>query len=208
MTPLRMYAEVPAPMRHGGAFEQLRRPEIANDEHRHSQQDRRRERHKAERLAKRREREGDRKRQSAQRRGHENAMRPALPEWFAAANEEDDQDLRRHGFDEPRGMKRFRGRMKAVQQDPGLIRFFKDELGLLLQGNLQCFGDPVGWPTRTLAEKFIAAGEYFVLGTDLHNPQSMDVRMNGLKRAIEVVGEEEVNKLTITHPYEILKTVL
>src|SRR4029078_1594306 len=117
MTPLRMYAEVPAPMRHGGAFEQLRRPEIANDEHRHSQQDRRRERHKAERLAKRREREGDRKRQSAQRRGHENAMRPALPEWFAAANEEDDQDLCRDGFNETRGLKDFPRRMEPVQQD-------------------------------------------------------------------------------------------
>ena len=57
------------------------------------------------------------KRETAQRRSHENAMRPALPERFAAANEEDDQDLRRHRFDEPRGVKDFRRRMKPVQQD-------------------------------------------------------------------------------------------
>ena len=86
-----LHAEVPAPMRHGGAFDQLRRPEIADDQHRHCQKDRRRERHKAERLAKRRERKGDRKRQTAQRRGHKNAMRSALPERFAAADDEDDR---------------------------------------------------------------------------------------------------------------------
>jgi protein-tyrosine phosphatase len=99
-------------------------------------------------------------------------------------------------------------RMRAVQQDPGLIRFFKDELGLLLQGNLQCFSDPVGTPTRTLAEQFIQRQEYFVLGTDLHNPQTLGVRLNGLRRAIEIVGDAEVDRLTIDHPRQILKDVL
>lgn len=99
-------------------------------------------------------------------------------------------------------------RMRAVQLDPGLVRLFTDELGLRLQGNLQCFSDPVGTPTRTLAERFIRDGAYFVLGTDLHNPQSMDVRLNGLTRAIEVVGDAEVDRLTIDHPREILRDVL
>lgn len=95
-------------------------------------------------------------------------------------------------------------RMRAVQSDPGLIRFFKDELGLLLQGNLQCFSDPVGTPTRTTVEKFLLAGEYFVLGSDLHNPQTLDIRLNGLKHAMTLVGEDEVNRLTITNPRELL----
>ena len=99
-------------------------------------------------------------------------------------------------------------RMRAVQHDPGLIRLFTDELGLLLQGNLQCFSDPVGTPTRTLAERFMREQAYFVLGTDLHNPQSMDVRLNGLARAIQLVGDAEVNRLTIDHPRQILRDVL
>ena len=99
-------------------------------------------------------------------------------------------------------------RMRAVQHDPGLIRLFTDELGLLLQGNLQCFSDPVGTPTRTLAERFMQEQAYFVLGTDLHNPQSMDVRLNGLRRAADLFGDAEVNRLTIDHPRQILRDVL
>jgi protein-tyrosine phosphatase len=99
-------------------------------------------------------------------------------------------------------------RLKAVQNDPGLIRYFKDELGLLLQGNLQCLGDPVGTPTRTLAEDFLARGEYFLLGTDLHNPQTLDLRLRGLRRAIEAVGEAEVDRLTVEHPRLILGEAL
>jgi hypothetical protein len=39
-----------------------------------------------------------------------------------------------------------------------------------------------GTPTRTTAERYLAAGEYFVLGTDLHNPQTLDVRLRGRHR--------------------------
>lgn len=99
-------------------------------------------------------------------------------------------------------------RMQAVQRDPGLVHYFSDDLGLLLQGNLQCLGDPVGTPTRTLAERFLLGGEYFVLGSDLHNPQSLDVRLNGLKRAIELIGDTGVNTLTIDHPGQILSECL
>lgn len=96
-------------------------------------------------------------------------------------------------------------RMRAVQEDPGLIRFFRDELGLLLQGNLQCFSDPVGTPTRALAERFLTEQQYFVLGTDLHNPQTLDVRLRGLERAIQLVGDAEVDRLTKDHPRQILE---
>lgn len=95
-------------------------------------------------------------------------------------------------------------RMRAVQRDPGLVRFFTDECGLRLQGNLQCFADPPGTPTRALADRFASAGAYFMLGTDLHNLQSLDVRLMGLGNAIELLGDAEVGRLTIHHPREIL----
>ncbi|MGA2229706.1 MAG: CpsB/CapC family capsule biosynthesis tyrosine phosphatase [Tepidisphaeraceae bacterium] len=90
-------------------------------------------------------------------------------------------------------------RMKAVQTQPDLADYF-DELGLLLQGNLQCLSDLPGTMTRTTGEKFLTEGRYFMLGSDLHKMKSLPARMAGLQFAIDRIGEAEVEKLTIHHP--------
>jgi protein-tyrosine phosphatase len=90
-------------------------------------------------------------------------------------------------------------RMRAVQDDPALVEQFLQR-GLLLQGNLQCFSDPIGSATRRLVEKFLLERKYFLLGTDTHNPQTIGVRLNGLLTAIEVGGREYIDQLTITNP--------
>jgi protein-tyrosine phosphatase len=94
-------------------------------------------------------------------------------------------------------------RMRAVQDEPELADYFA-KLGLLLQGNLQCLGDPLGTSTRDTAELYLEQGRYFMLGSDLHNLRTIDVRFNGLKRAIEAVGEEVVNRLTMENPWKIV----
>jgi protein-tyrosine phosphatase len=94
-------------------------------------------------------------------------------------------------------------RMAAVQREPELADAFA-EIGLLLQGNLQCFADPVGSPTRRTVERFLREGRYFVLGSDLHNLPSLAMRLEGLKRATELVGEEMINRLTIENPRQLL----
>jgi len=94
-------------------------------------------------------------------------------------------------------------RMAAVQRDPELADYFQ-EIGLLLQGNLQCFSDPVGSPTRRTAERYLLEGRYFLLGSDLHNLPSLPMRLDGLKRAIDLAGEETVNRLTVHNPRELL----
>ena len=94
-------------------------------------------------------------------------------------------------------------RMRAVQEDPALADYFA-ELGLLLQGNLQCFGDPPHAMTRRVAEQYLAEDRYFMFGSDLHNPQSMPVRVAGLHHAIDLVGEEKVWELTSTNPRKLL----
>ncbi len=98
-------------------------------------------------------------------------------------------------------------RMRAVQIDPSLADYFMD-LGMLLQGNLQCFGDPPHADTRRVAEQFLDEGRYFMLGSDLHNLKSMPIRMAGLKRVIELAGEEMAWKLTSTNPKTLLPPVL
>ncbi len=94
-------------------------------------------------------------------------------------------------------------RMRAVQNDPSLLNRF-DEMGILLQGNLQCLGDPPTAATRKLAERFVLDGRYFMLGTDLHNLATLPQRIAGLHRAIELVGAQTVQELTVTNPARLL----
>ncbi|HEX4792705.1 MAG TPA: CpsB/CapC family capsule biosynthesis tyrosine phosphatase [Humisphaera sp.] len=94
-------------------------------------------------------------------------------------------------------------RMAAVQEDWSLIDRFEN-MGLLLQGNLQCLDDPISQPTRQLAEKLLSDGRYFMLGSDLHNLRTLDCRLRGLERAIELVGEQKVWELTREHPLQLL----
>ena len=93
-------------------------------------------------------------------------------------------------------------RMRAVQDKPEVVDFFAS-LGILLQGNLQCFSDKPEAMTRRCAERFLTEGKYFLLGSDSHNPQSMDVRVKGLTRAIELVGAERVDQLTKENPRKL-----
>lgn len=94
-------------------------------------------------------------------------------------------------------------RMAAVQADPSLADYFAD-LGLLLQGNLQCIADPEDSPTRRVAEQYLAEGRYFMLGSDTHNLASLPIRMRGLHRAIDLVGTETVDRLTRINPSQLL----
>lgn len=95
-------------------------------------------------------------------------------------------------------------RMLAVQNDPDLGEYFA-ELGVLLQCNLQCLGDPPHAATRTLAEKWLSEDRYFMLGSDVHNLLSLPLRLRGLKRAIEAVGEEKVWQLTRDNPRRLVE---
>ena len=94
-------------------------------------------------------------------------------------------------------------RMRAVQDDPELAQRFADA-GLLLQGNLQCFGDPPNSYTRRVAEQYLKEGRYFLLGSDTHNVAGLDIRMRGLENAIELVGDAEVWRLTRDNPMKLL----
>jgi protein-tyrosine phosphatase len=98
-------------------------------------------------------------------------------------------------------------RMRAVQDQPELHKVFTD-LGVLLQGNLQSFSDAPSTHTRRVADKYLTEGRYFVLGSDTHNVAGMASRMSGLQRAIERVGRETIDRLTITQPQVLLPQML
>ncbi len=94
-------------------------------------------------------------------------------------------------------------RMRAVQDDPGLADYF-DDLGVLMQGNLQCFSDPPHAATRQLVEQFLLDGRYFLLGSDTHKPDTLELRMRGIDVAISVAGREAVDRLMIENPRQLL----
>jgi protein-tyrosine phosphatase len=97
-------------------------------------------------------------------------------------------------------------RMRAVQDDPKLADTF-DELGILMQGNLQCFADRAGSATRSTAEMFLREDRYAFLGSDLHTGLSLDVRLNGLKNAIDLAGDAVIDRLTIVNPQRLLEGI-
>jgi protein-tyrosine phosphatase len=90
-------------------------------------------------------------------------------------------------------------RIVAFQREPALL----DDLqrrGLLIQCNSWCLMDPVGTPTRDVSERLLREGQYFLLGTDTHNARTLRERLDGIERAIEMVGRDVVRELTETNP--------
>jgi protein-tyrosine phosphatase len=94
-------------------------------------------------------------------------------------------------------------RMRAVQESPELADEF-DQMGILLQGNLQCLADRPDTMTRRTGERYLRDGRYFMLGSDLHNPYTLGHRLQGLSNAIEWIGDEAVDQLTEENPGKLL----
>jgi protein-tyrosine phosphatase len=119
-----------------------------------------------------------------------------LPEWF-------DPSIR---WLQERGLTVILGhpeRMRVVQDEPDLAYRFAD-MGILLQGNLQCFADRPDSYTRRTAEQFIREDLYFSLGSDTHNAAGLKTRLEGLRNAIQFAGAEHVDRLTIHNPQKLL----
>jgi protein-tyrosine phosphatase len=74
------------------------------------------------------------------------------------------------------------------------------ELGVRLQLNSWCMAEPRGDRRRDIAERLLKDGRYFLIGTDLHRPNGMAARIEGLAVAERLVGASEVNRLTVENP--------
>jgi len=98
-------------------------------------------------------------------------------------------------------------RMRALQDDWSLIDQL-ESMNLLCQGNLQCMGDAPGTRTRKLAEHLLKNHRYFVLGSDLHRPDTLGLRLAGLKNAIDLMGAEEIDRLTVINPRKLISADL
>ncbi len=95
-------------------------------------------------------------------------------------------------------------RIDAIQNDADVVDTFP-KLGLLMQCNLECLGDTVGGARQILAEAWLEEGRYFLIGSDLHKPNTLEKRIRGLHRAFEIVGKEKVWELTHTNPSKLME---
>jgi protein-tyrosine phosphatase len=97
-------------------------------------------------------------------------------------------------------------RIACFQYHPLLL----DELaehGVLLQCNLQCLSDLAGVRTRDCAEQWLSDRRYFMLASDAHRIDTMGVRLRGLQTAMEILGLDEVDRLTKTNPAKVIGLV-
>lgn len=98
-------------------------------------------------------------------------------------------------------------RIECFHREPSLVDRLGD-MGVLFQGNLQCFTDPPDLPTRQLAEQYLAEGRYFLLGTDCHRLDTLRTRLDGLSAAVRIAGEARVRELTARNPAKLLAAAL
>ena len=95
-------------------------------------------------------------------------------------------------------------RMRAVQDDPTNAIDYIQNLGVLLQGNLGCFGDAPHTHARRTGELLLEQDRYFCVGSDLHALDSLPGRMKGLRRVREAVSAEKFVQLTWDNPKKLM----
>ena len=94
-------------------------------------------------------------------------------------------------------------RIAAFQLDPALL----DELaarGVLLQCNLQCLTETAGRRARERCLQWLDERRYFMFGSDLHRIDTLEIRLHGLEIARELLGNQELDRLTIENPARVI----
>jgi protein-tyrosine phosphatase len=94
-------------------------------------------------------------------------------------------------------------RLKVFHRNLSLIERL-EKMGVLLQLNSWCLMDKEGTPNRDVSERLLRERRYFMMGTDTHNYKGLAVRLAGVQRAREMVGEEYVRELTVINPGRVV----
>jgi protein-tyrosine phosphatase len=78
------------------------------------------------------------------------------------------------------------------------------EMGVWLQGNFACFTGQESFAASQLVRQFIAAQRYRLMALDMHGPDTLDLRLDGLELAAAEFGPEVVDHFTITAPRQLI----
>jgi protein-tyrosine phosphatase len=98
-------------------------------------------------------------------------------------------------------------RIGALQRDQTAITRLTD-LGVLLQLNSWCLGESASAITAEIATRLLKEGQYFLIGTDLHKPSGVEMRIAGIELARNIAGTELIDQLTIHNPRLLMPAVI
>ena len=76
--------------------------------------------------------------------------------------------------------------------------------GVLLQGNFNCFTGREGPLAAERVRQYLQEGRYALLATDMHRPDALDTRVEGIELAVAEFGEDLVNRYTDDAPRQRL----
>lgn len=78
------------------------------------------------------------------------------------------------------------------------------ERGVLLQGNFNCFTGDEGHLAAERVRRFLQEDRYALMAMDMHRPDALDTRLEGLDIMSREFGIDEVDRFTQRAPWELL----
>lgn len=90
----------------------------------------------------------------------------------------------------------------SKELDAGVTRLI--EKGVWLQGNFRSFTGAEGYATNRLVRQWLTNERYQFLALDMHRPESLDSRLDGVQLLVEEFGGEIFDEMTITVPRRLI----
>ncbi len=77
--------------------------------------------------------------------------------------------------------------------------------GVLLQGNFRCMTGEDGYLQDQRIRQFLSENRYWLLAMDMHRPDALPSRLDGMQMVVEEFGQEVVDLMTIDRPRCVLE---
>lgn len=78
------------------------------------------------------------------------------------------------------------------------------EMGVWLQGNFRCMTGEDGYDPDLWVRRLLGEGRYHFLALDMHRPNALDGRFDGMQLVIEEFGRATLDRLTVDHPRRLI----
>lgn len=76
--------------------------------------------------------------------------------------------------------------------------------GVLMQGNFRCMTGEDGYLPDQRIRQFLSEGRYWLLAMDMHRPDALPSRIDGMQMVVQEFGQDVVNLMTIDRPRVVL----
>ena len=76
--------------------------------------------------------------------------------------------------------------------------------GVLLQGNFRCMTGEDGYFQDQRVRQFLTEKRYWLMAMDMHRPDALPSRIDGMQMVVDEFGQDLVDQMTIDRPRQIL----